>query len=99
MGEVAWHLVPLRAVVICALLLGMLGAAWMLGYDFVRRHSPALLPRFYIVCALARFLFVGTLAGVYILGVSHSTAESKAFALMILGMYALMMLVTLIIKH
>lgn len=79
--------------------MAMLGMAWVFGCGRVRRLSPASLPRFYIISAVARFLFVATLAGVYILCVSQSRAESKAFAVMLLCMYALMMVIALIIKH
>jgi inner membrane protein involved in colicin E2 resistance len=44
-------------------------------------------------------VFVLTAIGVYLLVLSQSHEESVAFVVMMMGMYAVMMTVTLILKH
>lgn len=89
----------LLTIGLCALLFIALGVAWVVGVGIVRRHWPRHLVHFYILMAAVRMVSVLTVAGVYILFISDSSAESKSFALMMMVMYVLMMLVMLIIKH
>ncbi|MBM6992671.1 MAG: hypothetical protein I3J02_05320 [Prevotella sp.] len=86
-------------IVLCALFFIVLGLMWILGYDFIKKHSPENLPKFYLLMSVVRFLAVLTLAGGYILLVSNSQAQSESFALMVCVMYVVMMAVTLKIKH
>jgi uncharacterized Tic20 family protein len=78
---------------------GLLGAAWVKGYDAVKQHAPDYFPQFYLVMAVIRVVFVLTAIGVYLLVLSQSHEESVAFVVMMMGMYAVMMTVTLILKH
>lgn len=84
---------------LAALLFTLLGGAWVLGYDFVKKHVPAELPKFYILMAVVRVVLVLTVTGTYILLIAQSATQAKAFAVMMLVMYAVMMAVTLKIKH
>lgn len=84
---------------LAALLFTLLGGAWVLGYDFVKKHAPAELSKFYILMAVVRVVLVLTVTGTYILLIAQSATQAKAFAVMMLVMYAVMMAVTLKIKH
>ena len=84
---------------LCAVFFVVLGATWITGYNVVRRLSPRNLPRLYLLLAIVRIVAMLTVAGIYIVFVSRSLAESKAFAVMALVMYATMMAFTLKIRH
>ena len=84
---------------LAVLLFTLLGGAWVLGYDFVKKHAPAELPKFYILMAVVRVVLVLTVTGTYVLLIAQSATQAKAFAVMMLVMYAVMMAVTLKIKH
>ena len=92
---------PLRGIVIfiSALLFVILGVAWVMGYDFVKKHAPKALLSFYFLLALLRVLLIATWTACYIFLMSQSGAESKSFVVMILIMYATMMAVSLMIRH
>lgn len=92
-------MVSLPAIFIGLCLYSLLGTAWVKGYDAVKRHSPDYLPQFYLIMAVIRVVFVLTAIGVYLLFISQSHGESVAFVVMMLVMYAVMMTVTLILKH
>ena len=49
--------------------------------------------------AVVRVVLVLTVTGTYILLIAQSATQAKAFAVMMLVMYAVMMAVTLKIKH
>lgn len=89
----------IMTIACCACFFTVLGILWVWGYDVVKRRSPENLPKFYLVLAVVRILAVLTLAGVYILFISRSAGQSKAFALMVGAMYVAMMAITLKIKH
>ncbi|MDD2601945.1 MAG: hypothetical protein WCS15_00900 [Prevotella sp.] len=89
----------LLTIVLCALLFIVLGMIWIVGYNVVKRHSPENLPKFYLLLAVIRIVIVLTVAGIYIVYVSDSMNESKAFAIMLAVMYTAMMALTLKLKH
>jgi len=86
-------------IFVSVLLFVMLGIAWVKGYDFVMKHAPKALPRFYFLLALIRVLLIATWTACYVMLISQSAGESKSFVVMILIMYAAMMATTLMIRH
>lgn len=76
----------------------LLGVAYVKGYDFVKRHSPERMVQFYLIMATIRILLVATAVAIYVI-LSQSHAESVRFAAMFFGMYVVMMVTTLILKH
>ena len=77
----------------------LLGMAWVVGYDFVKKHSPAHLPQFYFTLAAIRMILSVTVVAIYHLVIAESRAQSLTFAAWFMIMNALMMVVTLIYKH
>ncbi|KGF16660.1 hypothetical protein HMPREF1640_09165 [Prevotella sp. S7-1-8] len=86
-------------LIICTLLFTAIGAIWIVGYNYVKKHCPANLPQFYMILAVARIVSILAFVGIYILFISKSAAESRVFALMVILMYIVMMGVSLKIKH
>lgn len=76
----------------------VIGLAYVKGYDIVKRHSPGHLVHFYLIMAAIRMLLTATIVVVYVL-LSDSRDDSIRFAAMFMSMYAVMMVVTLILKH
>lgn len=76
----------------------LLGAVYVKGYDFVKARSPERLPQFYMILATIRMLLVATIVAIYVI-LSPNRQDSIHFAAMFLGMYAVMMVITLILKH
>lgn len=81
-----------------ALFFTLLGAVYVKGYDFVKSRSPERLPQFYMILATIRMLLVATIVAIYVI-LSPNRQDSIHFAAMFLGMYAVMMVITLILKH
>ena len=92
-------MISTTTLIICTLFFTAIGAIWIVGYNYVKKHYPANLPHFYMVLAVVRVVLILTFVGVYILFISKSTAESRVFAIMVILMYILMMGVSLKIKH
>lgn len=88
----------LYTVFFSALFFTLLGAAYVKGYTFVKKHAPDRLAQFYFVMAAIRMLLVATVVAVYVI-LSPDRQNSIHFAAMFLGMYAVMMVITLILKH
>lgn len=88
----------LLAIFFSALFFILLGVIYVKGYDFVKGNSPEKLPQFYIVLAAIRMLLVVTIVAIYVI-MSPSRQQSVHFSAMFLGMYAVMMIITLILKH
>lgn len=86
------------AIFLSALFFTLLGAVYVKGYDFVKARSPERLPQFYMILAAIRMLLVATVVAVYVT-LSPNRQDSILFAAMFLGMYAVMMIITLILKH
>lgn len=76
----------------------ILGLVWVKGYDVVKKHDASLLPRFYLVLAMIRFLLTATLVLCYIL-LTNDMTSSRQFVIMVMAMYGVMMVVTLTLKH
>jgi len=85
------------AVTVALIVFSILGTLWVRGYDVVKRNSPKSIPTFYYVSAAIRVAAVLLLIIIYSL---FSTPEStKLYAAIVMVMYAVMMVVSLIIKH
>ena len=81
-----------------ALLMTLLGAAYVKGYDLVKKKSPEHLPHFYLIMATIRMLLVLTVVGIYAL-FSDSREDTIRFALIGIGLYVVMMVITLSLRH
>ena len=77
--------------------LGMM--IWIKGASYVKEHSPKHLPNFYMTLTVIRITSILIVIGLYLVFVSKSYRESVSFIVMMLAMYALMMIVTLLIRH
>ncbi|MCR4810722.1 MAG: hypothetical protein K5896_12800 [Prevotella sp.] len=77
----------------------LLGLAYVKGYDVVKAHSPQHLVHFYLIMATVRMLLVGTAVAIYVLLIAQNRTDAIRFALIILIMYAIMMVVTLKLRH
>lgn len=84
--------------VLAALLLTLLGVAYVKGYDFVSRRAPDHLAHFCLALTVIRILFVATFAGLVIL-FKENREETIRFAAIYIIMYAAMMVVTLKLRH
>ena len=72
---------------------------WIKGASYVREHSPKHLLNFYMTLTVIRVTSILMVIGLYLVFVSKSYRESVSFVVMMLAMYALMMIVTLLIRH
>jgi cytochrome c biogenesis factor len=81
-----------------ALFFTLLGVAYVKGYDLVKSRSPEHLVHFYLVMATIRMLLVATVVGLYVF-FAPTREDAIRFALIILIMYAIMMVVTLKLRH
>jgi cytochrome c biogenesis factor len=81
-----------------ALLITLLGVAYVKGYDVVKRHSAEHLVHFYLLMAVIRMLLVTTAVAIYVICASDREGATH-FAASIMIMYALMMVVTLSMRH
>ena len=86
-------------IFLCAALFTLLGMGWMKGYDFVKTKAPGQIVKFYLAYAVFRVLAILLVVGIYVLFISKSMAQSKAFVIMVFVMYAAMMALTLTKKH
>ena len=76
----------------------LLGVAYVKGYDLVKSRSPEHLVHFYLVMATIRMLLVATVVGLYVF-LAPTREDAIRFAGIILIMYAIMMVVTLKLRH
>ena len=83
---------------LAALFFTLLGVAYVKGYDLVKSRSPEHLVHFYLVMATIRILLVATVVGLYVF-FAPTREDAIRFALIILIMYAIMMVVTLKLRH
>ncbi len=77
----------------------MLGMAYVKGYDVVKAHSPQHLVHRYLIMATVRMLLVATVVAVYVLLLASNREDTIRFALIYIIMYAVMMVVTLSLRH
>ena len=83
---------------LAALFFTLLGVAYVKGYDLVKSRSPEHLVHFYLVMATIRMLLVATVVGLYVF-FAPTREDAIHFAIIILVMYAIMMVVTLTLRH
>ena len=76
----------------------LLGVAYVKGYDVVKSRSPEHLVHFYLVMATIRMLLVATLVALYVF-LAPNREDAIHFAAIIIIMYAIMMVVTLSMRH
>jgi len=88
----------MTAYCLAALFFLTLGTVYVKGYDLVKARSPEYLPQFYLIMATIRMLLVLTVIGLYVF-FSDDKESSTHFALSCIGMYAVMMVVTLSLRH
>ena len=86
------------SVFLSVLFFTLLGMAYVKGYDAVKRRSPENLVQLYLIMATIRMVLVATVVALYVV---FSTDRDKAieFAAMFIIMYAIMMVVTLVMRH
>jgi cytochrome c biogenesis factor len=84
--------------VIACILIISLGIVYVKGYDLVKKKSPEHLPHYYLIMATTRILLVLTIIGIHLL-LNENKDESIHFALTCLGMYVVMMVATLSLRH
>ena len=85
-------------IFLSALLITLLGVAYVKGYDLVKEKSPDHLPQFYLVMTTIRMLLLLTVVASYVL-LTDSREDAIRFALIFFGMYVAMMIVTLSMRH
>ena len=84
--------------VLAALVVILLGAAYVRGYDLVKSRSPEHLAHFYLVLATFRMLTVATVVAFCVfLAPTHEDAVRQAA--IILTIYVAMMVTTLVMRH
>ncbi len=76
----------------------VLGTAYVKGYDLVKEKSPQYLPQFYLIMTTIRIILVLTVIGLYVL-FTENREDAIHFALACIGMYVVMMVITLILRH
>ena len=86
-------------IVLSILFFTLLGVAYVKGYDVVKAHSPEHLVHFYLIMATVRMLLVGTAVAIYVLLIASDREDAIRFALIYIIMYAIMMVITLKLRH
>lgn len=76
-----------------------LAFVWVKGVRYLKKHAPQHLPGFHMILTVIRMISILTVIGLYLIFISESQEETEAFVIMMLSMYALMMAVTLLIRH
>ena len=69
------------------------------GSEVFKKPAPQHLPGFHMILTVIRMISILTVIGLYLIFISESQEETEAFVIMMLSMYALMMTVTLLIRH
>jgi len=88
----------LTEILLSAVFFFLIGAAYVKGYDVVKKHSPQRLVHFYLIMATIRMLLVATVVALYVV-FTDSREDAVRFALIFIIMYAMMMVVTLRLRH
>jgi len=86
------------AVSLSALLLTLLGVAYVKGYDAVKSRSPGHLVHFYLIMATVRMLLAGTAVALLVL-LADNRADAIRLAITFIIMYVAMMVITLWLRH
>ena len=85
-------------IILSAIFFTLLGGAYVKGYDIVKRRSPDHLVHFYLIMATIRMLLVATVVGLYVF-FTENREDAIHFAAIFLIMYAIMMVITLLMRH
>jgi cytochrome c biogenesis factor len=85
-------------IVLSALFFTFLGILYVKGYDIVKKHSQEHLPHFYLIMATIRMLLVATVVALYVF-FTENRENAISFAIIFIIMYAVMMVVTLKLRH
>lgn len=81
-----------------ALFFFILGGAWVIGFNIVKKHDESMLPRYYMIMMTIRFLLTALLILLFTLIIEDKTLH-HSFALMALGMYVIMIIISFTLKH
>ena len=76
----------------------VLGTAYVYGFGLVKKRAPQYLVQFYFLMTAIRFTLSLGIVAVYAFKAS-SKADLTSFALMFVGMYLAMVIITLILKN
>ena len=85
-------------IILSILFFTLLGGAYVKGYDIVKRQAPDHLVHFYLIMAIIRMLLVATVVGLYVF-FTENREDAIRFAAIFIIMYAIMMVVTLKLRH
>lgn len=85
-------------VFLFALFFTLLGLAYIKGYDLVKARSPQNLARFYLVMAAIRMVLVATAALLCVV-LTPNREDAIPLVITLVIMYAIMMVVTLTLRH
>lgn len=86
------------SIVLTALFFTLLGIAYVKGYDLVRQRSPEHLVHFYLIMATVRMLLAATMVALYVL-LAADRDDAVRFSVVFMAMYAVMMVITLSMRH
>lgn len=89
----------LEVIVLTALFFTVVGVAYCIGWDYVKRTMPEHLVHYYLLAAVLRFLLVAIIILAFIKLAEASRGDNIRFSLMVIAMYVVMMVVTLSLKH
>ena len=85
-------------VFITVLVFTLLSVGYIRGRAFVEKNSPDNLVKFHFIMVAIRFLFAVTAVGIYTF-FSDNREDTIHFAALIVGLYLVMIVVTLLLKH
>ena len=86
------------SVFLLALFFTLMGLAYIKGYDMVKARSAQNLARFYLVMAAIRMVLVATAAFLCVV-LTPNREDAIPLVVTLIVMYAIMMVVTLILRH
>lgn len=89
----------LEVIVLTALFFIVVGVAYCIGWDYMKRTMPEHLVLYYLLAAVLRFLLVAIIILAFIKLAEASRGDNIRFSLMVIAMYVVMMVVTLSLKH
>jgi len=84
--------------IISVLLFTLLSFTYVLGFDYVKKHSVEHLPHFCLAMTVVRLILTSTLAGIIIF-FKGNREDTITFAIIYLIMYMVTMVVTLKLRH
>ena len=84
--------------ILSVLLFTLLGVTYVMGYDYVKKHSVEHLPQFCLAMTVVRLILALTLAGIIIF-FKDNREDTIRFAIIYIIMYMVTMVVTLKLRH